>query len=154
MDQPFYHLPLPDEDATIALAQRLAPVLRTGDVILLEGPIGSGKSAFARAVIRARLGRFEDVPSPTFTLVQTYEAKDGDIWHLDLYRLSHPDEAFELGLDEAFEHAICLIEWPDRLGHDIPKDALTLSFSADRKGHSVAISAPPSWLPRLGNLNA
>src|SRR5210317_2389261 len=92
---------LPDEAATATLAARMAPLLAKGDTLLLEGDIGAGKSAFARALIRARLGRMEDVPSPTFTIVQTYEADDGDIWHCDLYRLTHPDEAFELGLEDA-----------------------------------------------------
>ncbi|MDB4112342.1 tRNA (adenosine(37)-N6)-threonylcarbamoyltransferase complex ATPase subunit type 1 TsaE, partial [Yoonia sp.] len=79
---------LPDEAATAAFATQVAPLLSAGDVLLLEGEIGAGKSAFARALIRARLGRMEDVPSPTFTLVQIYEAPDGDIWHCDLYRLT------------------------------------------------------------------
>ena len=90
-------------------------LLRAGDCVLLEGPIGAGKTHFCRALIRARLGREEDVPSPTFTLVQTYDA-DVEIWHADLYRLSHPDEALELGLEDAFASAICLVEWPERLG--------------------------------------
>lgn len=142
-------LTLPDEIDTIALANHIAPLLNPGDTLLLDGPIGAGKSAFARALIRARLGRMEDVPSPTFTLVQTYEAPDGDIWHCDLYRLTHPDEAFELGLDEAFSTAICLIEWPDRLGADIPSNALNLTFSAGHTAHSVKIDATADWQQRL-----
>ncbi|KJZ19517.1 ATP-binding protein [Loktanella sp. S4079] len=140
---------LPDEADTAALAHRIAPILRPGDVLLLSGEIGAGKSAFSRALIRARLGRMEDVPSPTFTLVQTYEAPDGDIWHCDLYRLTHADEVFELGLDEAFTHAICLIEWPDRLGDDAPRNALSLSFSAGETAHQVAIDGSNHWATRL-----
>lgn len=140
---------LRNEAATIELATRIAPILSRGDTLLLEGPIGAGKSAFARALIRARLGRMEDVPSPTFTIVQTYEDADGDIWHCDLYRLTHPDEAFELGLDEAFESAICLIEWPDRLGDDVPQDALLLSFSAGDGAHRVQIIPSDAWALRL-----
>ena len=138
----------PDEDATIAFAHALAPQLRAGDVLLLEGDIGAGKSFFSRALIRARLGRMEDVPSPTFTLVQTYDDGEVEIWHCDLYRLSSPDEAIELGLDEAFETAICLIEWPDRLAELAPADALHLSFSAG-DAHTLTITAPDAWAERL-----
>lgn len=147
------HLELPLESDTVALAGQIASILRTGDVILLEGPIGAGKSAFCRALIRARLGRMEDVPSPTFTLVQTYEDDRGDIWHCDLYRLTHPEEVFELGLEEAFATAICLIEWPDRLDADAPADALRLRFAAHDEGHSVEIDAPAAWRARLGDLH-
>ena len=145
---------LSDETATAAFAGTIAPLLSAGDTLLLEGDIGAGKSAFARALIRARLGRMEDVPSPTFTLVQTYETPDVDIWHCDLYRLTHPDEALELGLDEAFENAICLIEWPDRLGDAAPLNALRLAFSVRDDGHHVIVSGPESWATRLGGLNA
>lgn len=122
-------LPLHGPDATAALAQAIAPVCRAGDVLALWGGIGAGKSHFARVLITARLatlGRVEDIPSPTFTLVQSYDAGDLEIWHSDLYRLSHTDEVLELGLDDAFEHALCLIEWPDRLGKDLPAHALHL----------------------------
>ena len=145
-------LPLLSEADTAKFAEKIASIAKTGDTLLLEGPIGAGKSAFARAFIRARLGRMEDVPSPTFTLVQTYEDPNGDIWHCDLYRLTHPDEAFELGLDTAFDTAICLIEWPDRLGQYIPENALHLSFSAGDTHHSVIISAPTAWADRIGHL--
>lgn len=148
------HLTLPDESATKALAEGMAHRLRPGDTILLEGPIGAGKSAFARALIRSRLGTTEDVPSPTFTLVQTYEHPEGDIWHCDLYRLTNPDEAFELGLEEAFTQAICLIEWPDRLGVDQPQNALRCQFAAGAQEHSVEISGPADWWQRLGHLFA
>ncbi len=122
-------------DATAQIARRLAPLLVPGDCLLLEGPIGAGKSHFARAVILDRLamgGRTEDVPSPTYTLVQTYEDGIAEIWHADLYRLSTPDEIVELGLTDAFESAICLVEWPDRLGSDAPDDALHLSMAIGR----------------------
>ena len=116
---------------TDRLGAWLAPRLGPGDCLLLSGPIGAGKSHLARAVIRARLGRMEDVPSPTFTLVQTYQADDVEIWHADLYRLTHPDDALELGLEDAFASAICLIEWPDRLGHRAPPDAIRVSLRDD-----------------------
>lgn len=132
-------LHLPDETATAALGEQLATLLRAGDTVLLEGPIGAGKSHLARALIRARLGRMEDVPSPTFTLVQTYDA-DPDIWHADLYRLTHPDEVFELGLDDAFATAICLVEWPDRLGRHLPPDALHLTLETEGEGRRATLS--------------
>ncbi|OUD09714.1 tRNA (adenosine(37)-N6)-threonylcarbamoyltransferase complex ATPase subunit type 1 TsaE [Marivivens niveibacter] len=138
---------LTTETDTVIFAQKIASILGAGETILLEGDIGAGKTAFSRAVIRARLGYEEDVPSPTFTLVQTYE-DDPDIWHFDLYRLSHPDEAIELGIDEAFETAICLIEWPDRLGDLAPQDALVLKLSAGDP-HTATLSGPDHWKPRL-----
>ena len=128
-----------DADATARLGQWFAARLQAGDCLLLEGQIGAGKSHFARAFIQARLGRAEDVPSPTFTLVQSYQA-DVEIWHADLYRLSHPDEVLELGLDEAFDSAVCLIEWPDRLGSLLPKGAMRLRFALEGEGRRVAIS--------------
>jgi tRNA threonylcarbamoyladenosine biosynthesis protein TsaE len=117
-----------DTHQTADFAARVACVLKSGDTILLQGDIGAGKSFFARALIQSLQDFPEDVPSPTFTLVQTYETRAGEIWHADLYRLSDPNEAEELGLTEAFESAICLIEWPDRLASLTPKDAVTLSF--------------------------
>lgn len=144
---------LANEMATARFAEDIAPVLMRGDTLLLEGEIGAGKSAFARALIRARLNRFEEVPSPTFTLVQTYEAPDGDIWHCDLYRMSHPDEALELGLEEAFETAICLIEWPDRLGDAAPAFALRLSFAAGDPAHHVSVHGSDAWAKRLEELH-
>ena len=136
-DVPPLCLHLVDADATARLGQWFATRLQAGDCLLLEGQIGAGKSHFARAFIQARLGRAEDVPSPTFTLVQTYQA-DIEIWHADLYRLSHPDEVLELGLEEAFDSAICLIEWPDRLGSLLPKGALRLRFALEGEGRRVA----------------
>jgi tRNA threonylcarbamoyladenosine biosynthesis protein TsaE len=138
-DVPPLCLHLVDADATARLGQWFAARLQGGDCLLLEGQIGAGKSHFARAFIQARLGRAEDVPSPTFTLVQSYQA-DVEIWHADLYRLSHPDEVLELGLEEAFDSAICLIEWPDRLGSLLPKGAMRLRFALEGEGRQVAIS--------------
>ena len=138
-DVPPLCLHLVDADATARLGQWFAARMQAGDCLLLEGQIGAGKSHFARAFIQARLGRAEDVPSPTFTLVQSYQA-DVEIWHADLYRLSHPDEVLELGLEEAFDSAICLIEWPDRLGSLLPKGAMRLRFALEGEGRRVAIS--------------
>jgi tRNA threonylcarbamoyladenosine biosynthesis protein TsaE len=147
-------LALPDAPAMTRFARRLAPRLRAGDVLLLEGPIGAGKTHFARALIQRLLVRPEDVPSPTFTLVQTYEGADFEIWHADLYRLTHPDEALELGLTEAFENALCLVEWPERLGADRPETALTLLFSVepDDTRKLAFLSADDTWRVRLKGL--
>jgi tRNA threonylcarbamoyladenosine biosynthesis protein TsaE len=131
---------LPDEEATSGLGARLARLLRAGDVVLLSGPIGSGKSTLARGLIRARLGGAEEVPSPTFTLIQVYEAAGVEIWHADLYRLTHPDEVAELGLDDAFRTAISVVEWPDRLGRHLPQNALRIAFAAEGDGRRVTLS--------------
>ena len=146
------------ETGMAKLAVALGHRLVRGDTILLEGPIGAGKTFFARALIQARLeaaGLWEDVPSPSYTLVQTYDDDSEEIWHADLYRLSSPEDCAELGLDEAFGHAITLIEWPDRLGDLCPTDALTLSFELGKaEGHrNVAFNwSAPKWNDRLRDL--
>jgi tRNA threonylcarbamoyladenosine biosynthesis protein TsaE len=131
---------LPDDAATDRLGAVMAAHLRPGDTVLLAGPIGAGKTHLARALIRARLDRPEDVPSPSFTLVQTYDAPGAAIWHADLYRLSHPDEVAELGLEAAFDSAICLVEWPDRLGRATPPGALTLTLGVDGHGRRATLA--------------
>lgn len=118
-------------EAASALAAEIAPMLQPGDTILLEGEIGAGKTHFARALIQTRLravGITEDVPSPTFTLVQTYVDTITEIWHADLYRLTDVQEVHELGLEDAFLTAICLVEWPEKLDDIRPAAALTIRF--------------------------
>ncbi|WP_235441821.1 tRNA (adenosine(37)-N6)-threonylcarbamoyltransferase complex ATPase subunit type 1 TsaE [Rhabdonatronobacter sediminivivens] len=159
MDAPLT-LQMDTADATAALARWLAPRLGAGDVLLLAGPVGAGKTHFARALIQARLaaeGLAEDVPSPSFTLVQTYWAGALEIWHVDLYRLGHADEAPELGLDEAFDTALCLIEWPERLGALAPDGALWLQFADGRHdaARQITLSASaPRWAGLLAQLRA
>ncbi len=141
---------LADADATAGFAQWMAPQLRAGDCLLLQGPLGAGKTHFARAMIGhllAQNGLAEDIPSPTFTLVQTYQAGALEIWHCDLYRLTNPGEALELGLDEALETALCLIEWPERLGDLLPKPGLTLRFdpATDDSRTLTASASAPRW---------
>jgi tRNA threonylcarbamoyladenosine biosynthesis protein TsaE len=106
----------------------------------------------ARSVIQSWLGRLEDVPSPTYTLVQTYGEGGAEIWHADLYRLSHPDEVIELGLDDAFGRAICLVEWPERLGRATPDSALRLTFSQDGEGRRVVLTGSAEWAERLSQI--
>ena len=120
-------LDLPDLAATEALATRLAGLMRRGDTILLDGPLGAGKSALARALLRALAGDPAlDVPSPTFTLVQSYDTRLGLVQHFDLWRLDGPESLRELGWDEA---DAALVEWPDRLGPLRPDDALTVTLA-------------------------
>ncbi|MBT8457646.1 MAG: tRNA (adenosine(37)-N6)-threonylcarbamoyltransferase complex ATPase subunit type 1 TsaE [Rhodobacteraceae bacterium] len=142
--------------ATDALAQAFAPVLQPGDTLLLQGSIGAGKTHFARALIKKRLRRIgvdEDVPSPTFTLVQTYWDGETEIWHTDLYRLADGADTQELGLDDALEAAICLVEWPERLGDVAPVNALWLEFTTlDEHARRLEIRGPEAWRRRLAAL--
>ena len=142
---------LTSPEQTTALAGRLAARLAPGDTILMEGGIGAGKTHFARGLILSLLDVAEDVPSPTFTLVQTYDTRAGEVWHADLYRLTGPDEAVELGLAEAFETAICLVEWPDRLGDDAPGTALRMGFEvAGDTARRVVMQGPADhWRAKL-----
>ena len=146
---------LPDEAATCVLAAAIAAQARRGDVIGLSGALGSGKTTFARAFIRARCGAGDDVPSPTFTLVEIYEPQDGPpIWHFDLYRLEKPDDAYELGLEEALADGISLIEWPERLGALLPRDRLGIELTAGARetARRARLEGSPSWTPRLAGL--
>ncbi|KGM89127.1 ATPase, YjeE family [Roseovarius mucosus DSM 17069] len=128
MSDPRAQILLASPDATCALAHALAHRLRPGDTLLLSGGVGAGKTHFARCLIQSLLLAPEDVPSPTYTLVQTYQGQGAEIWHADLYRLGDTMELVELGLTEAFAEAICLIEWPDRLGDMTPPGALWLEL--------------------------
>ncbi|MDI3309737.1 MAG: tRNA (adenosine(37)-N6)-threonylcarbamoyltransferase complex ATPase subunit type 1 TsaE [Acetobacteraceae bacterium] len=145
---------LPDLAATERLAARLAPAARPGDALLLQGPLGAGKSAFARAFLRSLA---EDpaleVPSPSFTLVQSYDLPDGtEAHHFDLYRLSGPADLTELGWEEA-RHGIVLVEWPERLGAERPPDALTITL-AHGAGEEERVATLSGWPDRLERLLA
>ncbi|MEO1190702.1 MAG: tRNA (adenosine(37)-N6)-threonylcarbamoyltransferase complex ATPase subunit type 1 TsaE [Pseudomonadota bacterium] len=154
---------LPDLAATEALAVALAPLLQAGDVLLLSGDLGAGKTSFARALIQALPGpdgedcSDEAVPSPTFTLLQVYPRRPAEIWHFDLYRLSQAEEIYELGWEEARDQAIALIEWPERMGDLAPAGALTLRFDAAPEGleagRSLRLDGPAIWGARLAGLD-
>ncbi|WP_293575024.1 tRNA (adenosine(37)-N6)-threonylcarbamoyltransferase complex ATPase subunit type 1 TsaE [Phaeobacter sp.] len=131
---------LPTPDVTTDFATTIGAVLKPGDCILLEGEIGAGKTHFARSLIQSQMAVPEDVPSPTFTLVQTYELPRGEYWHADLYRLSDLNEIEELGLTAAFDTAICLIEWPDRLDELMPKSALRITLALDPEAQDGRIA--------------
>lgn len=144
-----FAVPLDDIEATRSLAVRLAPLVRGRDVILLRGDLGAGKTTFARHLLQA-LGIKGEIPSPTFTLVQSYEGPDFDVFHFDLYRLKTPEEIEELGFDDACAGGLVLVEWPEKAESAMPRDALALRFvlMPDRSRH-VLIEASAPWVARL-----
>lgn len=133
---------LPDEAATARLGAAVAARLQTGEAVCLSGPLGAGKSTLARALVRALTMPDEEVPSPTFTLVQFYEGPRLAVAHFDLYRLSDPDEAYEIGLDEALETGAAVIEWPQRLEGRLPPDRLDIEIALAEDGGRTARLAP------------
>ncbi len=140
-----------NEDETRALAGRLAGLVRTGDAITLTGDLGTGKTAFSRAFINARTAQEEDVPSPTFTLVQVYDTQP-EIWHFDLYRIEVQGDILELGWEEARRHAVILVEWPERLGSLLPRDRLEIKISFDPDSENaryIHIIPYGYWIERL-----
>ncbi|MCE9521417.1 MAG: tRNA (adenosine(37)-N6)-threonylcarbamoyltransferase complex ATPase subunit type 1 TsaE [Alphaproteobacteria bacterium] len=146
-------LNLMSEAETEALGRRIAGVLKRGDTIALSGGLGAGKTLLARSIIRHFLPR-EEVPSPTFTLVQTYEAPAFRISHVDLYRVKDKSEIRELGLDEAMDEGVVLIEWPNRMGELLPRDRLDISFELedDATERLAKVVARGSWVPRIEKL--
>jgi tRNA threonylcarbamoyladenosine biosynthesis protein TsaE len=144
---------LTDGDATDALGQWLAPALRAGDTVLLTGVIGAGKTHLVRAILKHRMGAGTEVPSPTFTLVQSYTDGDLEIVHADLYRVSHPDEVMELGLEDAMAKGIALVEWPERMGLYRPTDALDLSLSPLGEGRHLTAQGPRRLINHLAGFS-
>ncbi len=139
---------LADEAATLACGARFAALARSGDCIGLSGGLGAGKTTFARGFIRALAGEVE-VASPTFNLVQTYETPRGLLWHADLYRLKHPEELQELGLEEGFESGIVLIEWPEIAESMLPPGHLRLTLEMADGGRVLICNAGSGWYSRL-----
>ncbi|MDR3326002.1 MAG: tRNA (adenosine(37)-N6)-threonylcarbamoyltransferase complex ATPase subunit type 1 TsaE [Rhodospirillaceae bacterium] len=144
-----------NEVATHHLAKLLTSAVTVGDIIALKGDLGSGKTSFIRAFIRALIKTNEYIPSPTFTFVQSYECTIGKICHFDLYRLKKPQDALELGLEEAFANSISLIEWSDRLGSNwLPVNHLAISLSIidNQKARRVSLTGSEIWIYRLEKL--
>lgn len=149
---------LPDVTATKEFAACLAPLLKGGDVVALDGALGAGKTELCRAVIHA-LGFSGEVPSPTFTLLQIYEPSPGDlttpvIWHMDMYRLACPEDSVELGIEEAFHTAVSLIEWPAKLGPYLPAGFLTLRLEmmTDGRTRKLTVIGDGIWKARLEDI--
>ncbi|MBK8211399.1 MAG: tRNA (adenosine(37)-N6)-threonylcarbamoyltransferase complex ATPase subunit type 1 TsaE [Rhodospirillales bacterium] len=145
---------LADEAETGVFAAKLAAIVRPGDIIALRGDLGAGKTALARALVRARGRPDEEVPSPTFTLLQIYEPADPAapaVWHFDLFRLASADDALELGIEDAFTEAVTLIEWPDRLGPLLPERRLevTLQPGPDPDSRWLSLAGDDAWRARL-----
>ena len=127
------------EQDTIQFATKFAKTLKGNEIIALWGTLGMGKTVFARAIIQALTKRKEEVPSPTFTLLQTYDTPKGEIFHFDFYRLKSPQEAYEIGIEDAFDGGICLIEWPDKIGSILPKKAIHICFEKTPKGRLIYV---------------
>ena len=147
---------LADEAATAILGQAIARALRPGEAVCLSGPLGAGKSTLARALVRALTTSDEEVPSPTFTLVQLYEGAQLKIAHFDLYRLTDPDEAYEIGLDEALDEGAAVIEWPERLEGRLPRDRLdvVISLGDNVETRQVRLAGCGTWEGRALDLGS
>ena len=145
---------LANKAETEALGASLAKIAAPGDIIALKGTLGSGKSVLARAFIRKYSKPAENIPSPTFTLVQSYDMGFVPVYHFDLYRIINPEETIELGIEEAFSDGISLIEWPERLGSYLPKDHLEIWLRVNNKDstRNIRLAGSKSWQPRLHNL--
>lgn len=123
-------------------------MLKVGDVIALTGELGAGKTTVSRGLIQEISGDIE-VPSPTYTLLQTYPADGFDVYHFDFYRLEKPEDSLELGLDDALDYGASLMEWPERLGRYLPEDNLSVNITFRGEGRLATLTAGPSWKVRL-----
>lgn len=152
-DSPPFRLNLRSLDDTATLGAAIAAALQVGDTVALVGDLGAGKTTLARAILSA-LGLTGPMPSPTFTLVQTYEAERLTVHHYDLYRLEDPRDLLELGLDEALEDGAALIEWPERAADVLPDDRLIVSLSMpDVQTRLAELSGPARWAPLFQELS-
>lgn len=136
---------LKDEKATLAFGRKLARLLRAGDVVTLSGALAAGKTTLVRGVLGA-LGHKGEVPSPSFAIVQPYEALNPPIWHVDLYRIENASDLDELGLDDIREDGVLIVEWPDHNGARMWPEALALSLEvADNGARALTADVPASW---------
>ncbi|MDG1521453.1 MAG: tRNA (adenosine(37)-N6)-threonylcarbamoyltransferase complex ATPase subunit type 1 TsaE [Hellea sp.] len=124
------------ENDTLDLGSKLIKVLTKGDVLAITGELGAGKTTLARGIIQSENGEIE-VPSPTYTLVQTYDMENFELWHCDMYRLETPEDAYELGLFDAFQDAVCVIEWPEKLGSLLPKKIYKIDLKFNNEGRTA-----------------
>jgi len=152
----FHTFLLEDPQATKALGERLSARLKAGDVVFLIGDLGMGKTTLARSIIASKCG-VDDAPSPTYTIIQTYETSDNiPLWHVDLYRVEEKAELEQLGLEDAFDDAISLIEWPERLGDDAPANRLEVQLSVPQGGmdtaREVRITGLGEWESRIDDI--
>ena len=154
----FLSISVVDEAATARIAARLASILRRGDVILLEGTLGAGKTALARQLVRALAGDDDlVVASPTFTFSQVYDELPLLVTHFDLYRMGEPEEVFDLGWDDARADGLTLVEWPDKLGPHRPEDALTLRIdlvASAETARKLRFGGNPAWQARLAGFSS
>ncbi len=136
-----YNFTCKTEQETASLAAKIAALSQAGDVFALNGTLGMGKSVFARGFIQSLCGNI-DVPSPTFTLVQTYDTDDFVIYHYDLYRLKKADEIFELGMEEAMYEGVCLVEWSERMAGYLPLKAININIAPHDNGRQISVVFP------------
>lgn len=127
------------EEETMVAASWLAKRVKQGDIIALNGTLGMGKTVFARGFIHALSPDVKEVPSPTFTLLQIYDTPDFMIYHFDMYRLKSPDEAYEIGIEEAFIDGVSLIEWPEKIESLLPKKHISVTFKTTENGRLITI---------------
>ena len=139
---------LPTEAKTTRFGAALAGALQKGEAVCLSGPLGAGKSVMARGLVRALSPDEGDVPSPTFTLVQFYKGRKFPIAHFDLYRIKSPDEAIEIGLDEALQDGAAVIEWAEKLGHHLPPNRLDIEFEIDGETRRIRLTPHGAWEER------
>jgi tRNA threonylcarbamoyladenosine biosynthesis protein TsaE len=136
---------LKEEKATLAFGRKLAKALRAGDVVTLAGQLSAGKTTLVRGLLEA-LGHRGEVPSPSFAIVQPYEALDPPVWHVDLYRIENVSDLEELGLEDIREEGVLIVEWPEHAGPDVWPDALALSLEVGEDGaRALTAVVPTSW---------
>ena len=155
LNKPMNYLSKSESD-TESLAEKIGKNLKIGDVICLQGDLGMGKSVFARALIRSLAeDNSLEVPSPTFTLLQTYETASGPVWHFDLYRIEEPEEIYELGWEDGLKEAINIIEWPERLGDLKPNRTISIGITPVKENanhRNIELHSRENWVQELGSL--